>query len=110
MSTEPTPPPPPVPRPRPRLLDAALLLGIVGVLALVGVAFAYPWLPRPVGGAALARYAPLRDGDAILLVKQGPDGATLSWQSQNRALANGLRIATDLRPAAGTAIRSEQRR
>ena len=77
-------------------LGLALLLALI---AGVGLAFAGPWLPRPAaGGSTLARYAPVRDGDARLMARFGPDGRLLGWESQNRAVVSWLRLYVDIGP------------
>lgn len=81
--------------------EAAAVALLVGAVAVVGAAFAWPWIPRPgAGSAALASYAPVADGRATLYVRRGPDGAVLSWQSENQhVLLPGRALAGDLREA-----------
>jgi outer membrane protein assembly factor BamB len=83
----------------------AALIGVLMVVGVIGMAFAWPWLPRePVGGETLARYAPIRDADARLSVRYGPDGARIGWESLSTRVIAGLRLATDIRQAQGSAI------
>ncbi len=70
-------------------------LGALGLLLLVlagiGLAFVVPWLPRePAGGAMQARYWPLRDGDATLVVELDPQGKPSVWISTNTIVINPI--------------------
>src|SRR5437867_1941470 len=80
-------------------LEGLSVLLLFAVVTAVGLAFAWPWLPRfAYGGQALARYAPLNNGDSFLLAKYDPTGRPTSWESQNVAVVPGLRALTqDLR-------------
>ena len=61
----------------------ALLVCIAMVLGSLLV-FALPWrVPLAIGGATLAHYAPLRDGDAQLMIEYGPTNTPEKWVSQN---------------------------
>jgi outer membrane protein assembly factor BamB len=85
--------------------ELAALVGVLLVVGIIGLAFAWPWLPRePTGGELLGTYAPTRDGDARLSVRYGPGGAQIGWESQSTRLIQGLRIANDVRQAEGIAI------
>ena len=96
----------PVSRPRRRLLDGAIILLLLAAVTAVGLAFAWPWLPRSGATAqALRRYAPLHDGHALLLTRSDADGTLRSWTSQNAtAILPARGLASELREAQRTAI------
>ncbi|MGE3272689.1 MAG: PQQ-binding-like beta-propeller repeat protein, partial [Chloroflexota bacterium] len=83
------------------LMLAAVLLAVSGVAA----AFAWPWLPQtPAGGPVLAKYTPVRDGDARLMLQTEADGTVTGWLAQNTRLIPGLRVSTDARQAVADAV------
>ncbi len=102
MSAE-TSPPHPV-RATPGEMAGVVLLA--GAVAVAGAAFAWPWIPRAAAGsAAMAAYSPVADGRAALYAKRGPDGAVLSWESENQqVLLPGRALAGDLRKAQRAAL------
>jgi len=57
------------------ICEALTLAAVMLVVGGVAAAFIWPWLPKPpIGGEHLATYAPLRDGDARLLLRLDGDG------------------------------------
>lgn len=78
--------------------EVLALTAIFGIVLAVGVAFFWPWLARPApGGAAMNRYAPLRQGGAWLVTRYDPDGALQTWESQNVVVLPGARaLISDL--------------
>jgi hypothetical protein len=77
-------------RTRPILLETVATSALYVVVAIVAVAFASPWLPRPdPAGPAIERYQPLRDGASVLFAKLDASGDVEGWASQNRALTPG---------------------
>lgn len=84
------------------LREMASLGAVLLVVAAVVAALLWPWLAGPpIGGDRLARFAPLRDGDARLIVRTAGDGSVRGWAAQNTRLVAGLRIYTDLRKHIG---------
>ena len=77
----------------------ALLLCIAMVLGSLLV-FALPWrVPFAIGGATLAHYAPLHDGDAQLMIEYGPTNTPEKWVSQNHyVLLSVADLTTQLSP------------
>lgn len=85
--------------------DSAALLAIYAVIAAVAFAFVWPWLPRPEpSGPTLARYAPIRDGDAVLVAKYDASGELQAWEGRNAALVSASAAISELRPSANFAI------
>lgn len=79
---------------RPPVSGILVLLPFVLVAGL-GLAFAWPWLPPdPPGGPLLAKYAPVANGDSWLLVRYDAAGQPTTWQSQNAIVVPGLRALT----------------
>lgn len=77
-------------------------IGVAITLILTVVLFFMsPWAPRSIAGStALNRYAPVTDGNSLLLARYDGAGNPLGWQSENtavlakvRALAGQIRIA-----------------
>lgn len=89
-----------------RIKDAFLILFFILILALSALAFAYPWLnQRAPESVALARYAPLRDGDSTLSVDYDANGNAVAWRSSNVAvLLHARAFAAILRKPARDAI------
>jgi hypothetical protein len=88
------------------LLAGLAMVLPIGLVAAVGLAFAWPWLPRSApGGAVLASYAPVANGDSALLVRYDPGGGVIAWESQNVAVVPGMRAMTvDLRKVGQDAL------
>ena len=88
------------------LREGVAIAALLASLGGVGMAFAWPWLPRSAPGAAsLASFAPVEDGRAALYVKYGPDGKPVSWESQNQqVLRPGRALAGELRKAQSDAV------
>ncbi|HEX2740347.1 MAG TPA: PQQ-binding-like beta-propeller repeat protein [Rubrobacter sp.] len=60
--------------------------------------FAFPWLSEPsLGGAALGRYSPARDGASLLVESYDKGGRLISTESQNLAMIPALRSFTESR-------------
>ncbi|HYN89899.1 MAG TPA: PQQ-binding-like beta-propeller repeat protein, partial [Ardenticatenaceae bacterium] len=76
--------------------DALALAALITVVVVVAAAFLWPWQSQGRSvGSDLARYAPVRNGDASLLVRYGPGGEIGGWQSQNlRLLAPNVAFTT----------------
>lgn len=73
--------------------DIAGAAGLLALMSAGALAFVWPWLPTPpAGGRDLARYAPLADGDARLLMRSGVNDPAPSWESQNFARVSILRL------------------
>ncbi|HEX2093988.1 MAG TPA: hypothetical protein VHG28_16415, partial [Longimicrobiaceae bacterium] len=91
---------------RPSFREVLAILALVGSVAGVGVAFAWPWLPgADAGSAALASFAPVADGRSVLFAKRGADGALVSWESQNQQILRpGRALAAELRKAQRAAL------
>jgi outer membrane protein assembly factor BamB len=83
---------------RPLVLDIFLILGLLALVACAGLVFLIPWLPAlPAGGQALARYAPVVDGDGWLGVLVNTADGAKSFRSQNTRLqANERALASEL--------------
>ena len=81
-------------------------LAIFGVVAAVGVALALPWRARaPAGGPLLERFAPQRDGDAVLTAELDPGGTVRGWSSRNTTVVGAGRVGLfGLRTASTFAI------
>jgi outer membrane protein assembly factor BamB len=85
--------------------EVAALLAVLLAVGVMAMAFVWPWLPRaPLGGPALERYAPIRDGEARLTLRTAPDGTRQGWESQSAREVPGMRVATDLRSAPGSVL------
>jgi len=86
---------------RPLVLDIFLILGLLALVACAGLVFIIPWLPAlPAGGQALARYAPVVDGDGWLGVQVNAADGARSFRSQNtRVLANVRALTGELHQA-----------
>lgn len=79
---------------RPPAGGLVVLLPFV-LVAGIGLAFAWPWLPTaPPGGPLLAKYAPVGNGDTWLLARYDGSGQPAGWQSQNAVAVPGLRALT----------------
>jgi outer membrane protein assembly factor BamB len=82
-------------------VDVLLILAVLGMLACTALAFLVPWLPpMPAGGAALARYVPISDGDGWLGEQVTAATSAEVFRGENmrilpheRALTSGLRQA-----------------
>ncbi len=83
-------------------LDIFLILTILAMIACTGLAFLVPWLPPlPAGGAALARYVPISDGDSWLGQQVYPTTPANTFRSENtRILAHERALTSELRQAA----------
>lgn len=67
--------------------NALAMLVCVGVMGIVLALFAWPWRTvPPAGGAQLAHYAPLRDGDARLRLSYDRDEKPSHWTSESQAI------------------------
>jgi outer membrane protein assembly factor BamB len=87
-------------RTRSVLLESIATVALYVVVAVVAVAFASPWLPRPdPAGRTLERYLPARDGSSALFAKLDPSGQVQGWSSQNRALTPWLELFGEIRKA-----------
>lgn len=80
--------------------SVALAIGTLVIVAVLGLAFAWPWLHPTSLPTDLDRYAPLRDGGAAFYVNEDADGKPSTWRSANvhvlppqRALLTNLRVA-----------------
>jgi outer membrane protein assembly factor BamB len=95
---------------RPLANVALLILAIVA--AAVAAAFVLPWFTwsRP-GGELLARYSPIAQGGARLVVEYDATGTIAAWSSQNETLVPpGLALAAETRKAERDAVQSFFRR
>lgn len=91
--------------------DGIALGGVLLVVAGLALALAWPWLPRPApGGPTLARYAPIRDGEATLLARYDAGDELQGWESRNAAFVPAAAIYNDLRGAFASAILQFYRR
>ena len=85
--------------------ELAALLGVLLVVGAVALAFAWPWRGESsTAGGAVARYAPIRDGESRLIVRFDPDGTPIGWESQNSRVVPGMRLYTDIRKSPSDAI------
>ena len=91
--------------PRAWLSDTLFLGLLTSMVALIGVAFVLPWLPRePTGGADLNRYAPLEPGYSNLTATLDATGAPRSWSSSSVRSLSRLSPFNDIRLAPSAAI------
>ena len=70
----------------------------------------WPWLPRPPAGDWIAKYAPVRDGDARLSARGRRRRQRPGWIAQNSRLIPGLRVYTDVRKAIADGFLAAARR
>jgi outer membrane protein assembly factor BamB len=76
-------------------VDILLILGLLGMVTCVGLAFFIPWLPPlPVSRQALDHYVPAADGDAWLGVQVNSADGAKSFLSQNTRLLANMRALT----------------